>query len=599
MKVRILLLILTLVLFSTLIGCDNDDDDDDDSGDDDTGDADDDTDEGYKEPWNDEPDRPIVTITSPQPGEFLDSNTFTVSGSVTGAPAEKVYVNDEEVALNGATFQTTVTHNGDRIMPVYASALTADMLAGGDRVVAVRGEMADPTTIVEDALLVALGDDLFTSLGAMLDEEFTELDLSSLFEQINPIIDLLGTTVSITQLVIGGAALDGEFADDGVHVFGELQDLTLGLTIEGLLSDEATIAIGAMSLDMKMDVTLIDGAAQVTVSSIDLAHSDVTYDGSLGFLGSAGIDLLLKAVEGIIELAVKSIVPGLLEGLLADLTLDTTLIGFDLSLGLTTIDVAAGAMIAGVDFNISLTDPADHPWPNGSLTTTGATPDMLTGRPAEATEFALGLALDDDFLNRFLFGAAEADLLQLTVADPSIDPDATLPLTLTAGVLGALLTGFASVDPSIQASVEVYPQMPPVALTDANGAMYIYLPDMRIDFYLHPAGHAPWRAMTLSTMMVFSLDLNAVDSDALLLAVPEFVLDIKMLDNPLGDSGFIFDLLSEWLTDLVAPLLNSVLGALPIDLPPLAGLEIDPLWLGTAGENLDYWTGYFGLTYVP
>ncbi|HPM77784.1 MAG TPA: hypothetical protein PK961_11870 [bacterium] len=598
MKVRILLLILGLVLFSVLIGCENEDDDDDDSGDDDTGAADDDTDEGYQEPWNDEPERPIVTITSPQPGEFLETNTFTVSGTVTGAPAEKVYVNDEEVALNGATFQTTVTHNGDRIMPVYASALTADMLSGGDRVVAVRGEMADPAEIVEDALLVALGDELFTSLGALLDEQFTELDLSELFEPLNPVIDILGTTVSITQLVIGGAALDGEFADDGVHVFGELQDLTLGLTIEGLLSDEATITIGAMSLDMKMDVTLVDGTAQVTVSSIDLAHSDVTYDGSLGFLGSAGLDLLLKAVEGVIELAAKSIVPGLLEGLLADLTLDTTLIGFDLSLGLTTVDIAAGAMIAGVDFNISLTDPADHPWPNGSLTTTGTAPDMLTGRPADATEFALGLALNDDFLNRFLFGAAEADLLQLTVADPSIDPDA-LPLPLTAGVLGALLPGFASVDPSIQASVELYPMTPPVALTDANGAMFIYLPDMRIDFYLHPAGHAPWRAMTLSTMMVFSLDLNAVDGEALLLAVPEFVLDIKMLDNPLGDSGFVFNLLSEWLTDLVAPLLNSILGALPIDLPPLAGLEIDPLWLGTAGESLDYWTGYFGLTYAP
>lgn len=599
MKIRILLLIMGLVLFSLLLGCDNDEDDDaNDEGDDDTGAADDDADDSYKEPWNDEPARPIVTIASPQPGEFLDSSTFTVSGTVSGVPAENVYVNDEEVLLTGATFQTTVNFTGDRIMPVYVNALTTDMLSGGDRVVAVRGEMLDPAETIDDALFIALGDELFISLGALLDDAFAELDLGSLFEQFNPIIDFLGTTVSVTEAVIGGAALDGEFRADGVHVFGELQDITLGLQLEGLFSDEATITIGGMSLDMLMNVTVVDGTAQVSVSSIDLAHSNVTYDGSLGFLGSIGINLLLSAVEGVVELAVKLVVPDVLEGVLADLALDTTLIGFDLSLALTTVDIDAGAMITGLDMNVSLTDPAAHPWPRGSLTTAGAPPDLLTGRPSEATVFAFGLALDDDFLNRFLYSVAEADLLKLTVADPAIEPDA-LPLPLTAGVLGSLLSGFTSIDPSIQASIKLYPQVPPVALADQTGAIYIYLPDMRIEFYLHPTGHAPWRAMTLSMMMVFSLDLDAVDGDAFLLAVPEFVLDIKMLDNPLGDNGFIFDLLSEWLTDLVAPLINYIFGELPIDLPPLAGLEIDPLWLGTAGENLDYWTGYLGLTYVP
>ena len=447
MNRRLLYVLLPLICLALLAGCQersvnvdhHANATDDDQADDDAGST----------PWDNEPARPLVTIQQPTPGEFFADATAPVSGEVTGVPVTQVFVNDQPVAVQDGHFQTTVSFAADQqVLPIYVLAKTDDGRFGGDRVVAMRGEMRAPEKNIDDALRVGLGDDVFTVIGAAVAQLFQNLDLGPIFASLNPIIDFLGITVDITAATIGGAQFSGEFTDQGLHIFGELTDVTLTADVTAFgNTSTTTITIGTLSLDMLADVLFKDGSVAVTVSSINAAHSDVTYDGPLpALLGKAGTDLLLGAIEGVVELLGRDLLPNLLSQWILTAVLDTVQIGFDIHAGLTSLDIGPGAAMAGLALNVFLTDPNPEPWPYGSLFTPGAPPDMLFARPPAAQSFGVALALSANFLNRFLFSAAEAELLNFAVGDPALVNDA-LPLPLTAGVLAGLMPAFGDIDP--------------------------------------------------------------------------------------------------------------------------------------------------------
>lgn len=596
MKTTRLLLILLLIFSLFVFGCDEDNDDDDD---DDATPTDDDTDdEAYDQPWDEDLARPIVRINQPDDGEFIVGGAVTVRGTVTGEPADELLINGKPVNIvSGGQFQTTVNFsNGQTVLPIYASASTTEGAIGADRVVAIRGEMSEPEQIVEDALLLMLGDEAFPAIDTILAQALVDLDLLPLFADLNPIIDALGVTVDVTAASIGGANVEGEFTDGGMHFYAELTEVTLGTstTFLGIPSD-SSVTLASIGLDIDADVELRDGAVTVTIAGIDVSHGDVSYEGILGFLGAPITSLLLNVVEGVVELAVRLAVPGLLENVLTDLAFQTVLIGFDIEAGLTTLDIGPGAAVLGLDLNVFLTDPIAHDWPRGSLATPGLPPDPLTDRPAEAASFGLGVSLGDDLLNRIFYGVAESDLLSFSLDDTGTFDDA-LEVSLTAGTLAVLLPAFADVNPQIPAMVRLYPAVPPLTLPSDDGALTLVVPDMRVEFYLLPPEEDPWLALTMAAYLEFGIDMNATGDGALLFAFPIANATVQTLDNPIGEAAPVIDPIVDWLTQTVQPLLNLIFENLPIRIPEVFGVTVDPLWIGTAGENLDYWTSYIGLT---
>jgi len=558
-------------------------------------------DDAGSEPWDENPARPIVTINQPTPGEFFTEGAVTVSGTVTGLPVDEVLVNGKPVAVNGGAFHAPVSFApNEPVLPIYVSALTDTGRFGADRVAVIRGEMSEPQERIEDGLVVGLGNDIFPLIGGVVANVFDQLDLGPFFAQLNPIIDFLGIIVNVTAATVGGGSFTGEFTDDGLHIYGELTDLSLTteLTTPNGTST-TTVTIDSMSLDLVADALVYSGYVTVAINSLDVAHGRVTYEGPLPrIIGAWGTSLLLDIVEGVVEWAAQSLLPDALVDVLSSLVLDTVQIGFDIHAGLSYLEIGPGAAMAGVTLNLFLTDPNPHPWPQGSLFEAGDAPDMLTARPPEARHFGLALALSQNFLNRFLYSAAEAELLDFNVGDPAYADD-PIPLPLSAGLLAGLMPGFEVVDPDTPATLHLAPMVPAIAVARDSGALTLYVPDYRVEFYLHPPDTEPWRALTMSVAVESAIDLNLDPDGAIRISLPGGVVLAQILDDPIGEGGVVTDVLADWLTQLIMPALDTILRLLPIQLPNIAGVAFDPLWLGTAGENQTFWTGYVGLEYEP
>ncbi len=596
-RVCFMVLILSLIFFVAACSeeeetSSNDDDDNDAAGDDD------DTDEpGFTEPWNEDLPTATVRITAPANGAIGNSPQVVVQGTVTGAEGNEVWVNGEAVAVTNGAFQTTLTFVDDeRVLTIHAATPPEASVFGADKVTVFRGNMLPADQIITDAFFLALGDEALDVVGALVADLLSDIDFMPVLEGLNPIIDTESLTVEVTAAAIGGADFQGAFLANGFGFSGALTDVVLGLSVAiGALPLDFEMTIGAFNFEGLADVYVADGSAAVTITHFDLGHENVT---ATGALPAIVIELILGAVEGVVENLVLGTLPDALEDILASLNVQTTLIGYDLELGLTTIDIDAGGMISGFDINAYLTDPpSGQSWPVGSLFTPGDAPDLLGDRPDNAAQFGFGFSFGDDLLNKLLFSVAESGLLELALGGEGTWPD-VIPLELSAGTLALIFPSLGSVDPQTPASLVLTPAAVPVALPADDGRLTLRMPDWRMEVYLHPEGEAVWRAMELGLDLTFAVDIDPTAAGALLVSLPALGLESVYLYNPLGDDSPVLGLLTDWLPELLGGLLNAVLGGLPIGLPDIAGIGMDVLYWDTAGDNQDYWTALFGMTYM-
>jgi hypothetical protein len=590
-------LLISLLLF--FVACSDEDEGDDDDDNDEGDDDDDDTsgDPDYTEPWNE--DLPVgeIEITMPESGAFVTTDQVVVRGVVSGGEIPEVWVNDEVVAVTGGAFQTTVAFaDGQTVLPIYVATTADAEVFGADKVTVFQGQMSPFDELLTDAMFVTLGDQALDVIGELVGGLLADLDLMPVLEPLNPIIDTESLTLSITSAAVGGSEFAGAFTDGGFGFTGALLDVNLGIEATiGVLPLTLEMTIGRFNFQGLADLLVADGAVSVAITAVDFNHEDLEVTGTLP---EGVVDLVLGLVEGVVENVITGTLPGLLEQLLADLHVETTLIGFDLVLELSTLDIDTGALVAGLDLNASLTDPdSTLPWPRGSLYTEGAAPDLLADRPTEAAEFGLGASLGDDLLNRVLLGVADSKLLELAIGGAGTQPDA-IELELNAGTLAFVFPSLGSVDPATRASLVLTPMAVPVALPAADGRLTLRVPDWRLAVYLHPEGQAEWLALEMSIDLEMALDADPTNDGALTVALPALGMHAAFLYNPLSDQAPLIDFLVDWLPELLAGLLNSVLPGLPIGLPEIGGVAIDVLYWDTLGENQDYWTAYFGLSYA-
>lgn len=590
---RALWLMMVLSLLLAMTACDDDDDDNnDDSGAE--GDDDDDTTAPvYDDPWNHPADNPQISLSLPTSGEFIAGESVTVSGIiVNGGDVEQVLVNGEEVTVSSGAFETEVAFDGQTALPIYVSTISGGDGFGAAKAVVYHGQMAPVEEPVADALVVGLGDDFLALAGGLIGKLLQDLDLMPYLADLNPIIDTDLMTVEVTAASIGGGNGQAAFLTNGLSFQGEITDLTLGLKVTLLsLPLEMEMTIGSLTVQGRVDITVSDGAATVTIAEVAISHADVT---ATGALPSWAIEAVLGLIEGTVEKLVTGTLPGLLEDLLADLSLQTTALGFGLELALTRMDIDAGGMAVGFDLNAyAAGETPVTPWPRGSLTTPGLPPNMLN-RPAAAKEFGLGVALSDDLLNRLMLALGDSALLGL--------PDNTYKenpyFELDAGTLALIFYGLADIDPTTPAVLSFHLDALPVAFADADGALYLRLPDLRMDCTLEPTGEAPWRAFSASLDLTLALDIDFVEGK-IQLQFPPAEFTMNYLDNPLLTDQPILDFLLDWLPDLVGAILEVAFTEFPLEIPPIEGVVIEPLWAGVAGQNLDFWTAYLGLSYQP
>jgi len=589
---RLFWLVMVLSFILTITAC-GDDDDNDDSGEDGDDDDDDTTAPAYDDPWNHPADNPHISLSAPVSGEFVDAETVIVQGIVTnGGDVEQVLVNGEEVSVNGGTFTKEVAFDGRTALPIYVSTITGGDGFGAAKAVVYRGQMASAEEPVADALVVGLGNDFLTLAGALIGDLLQDLDLMPYLESLNPIIDSDLLTVEVTAAAIGGATGQAVFRTDGLGFQGEITDLTLGLkvTMAGLpLNMEMNI--GSLTVQGLADITVNNGAATVTITEVAINHADVT---ATGALPASVINALLGLLEGTVEKLVTGTLPGLLEGLLADLSLETTLLGFGLELALTRLDIDTGGMAAGFDLNAYYAqDVPTVPWQRGSLVTPGLPPNMLN-HPAAATEFGIGAALSDDLLNRLLLALGDSALLGLPDNSYKQNPY----IELDASTLSLIFYGLSNIDPTTPAFLSFHLDALPVAVPDEDGALYLRVPDLRMDCTLEPQGSAPWRAFSTSLDFTLALDIDFVEGQ-IAPSFPPVEFTMAYLDNPIATDQPILDFLMDWLPDLVGAILEVAFDEFPLEIPPIEGVVIEPLWSGVAGQNLDYWTAYLGLDYQP
>jgi hypothetical protein len=593
---RLLVALIALLGFALFFAaCEEDDSNDESESPTPETDDDDDVSPPPSDPWNHEPARPHVEILTPQPGAFVDSSTVEVQGRVTGASVSEVFVNDEAVDAPDGQFTTAVSFPDDQVvLPIYVLAASDEdeqMPAGAGRTIAFHGEMSPTDELVPDAALVALGNQALDVINAVLMQALSGLDLLPLLEPLNPIVDTPLLKVEITAASIGDVNVDSVFRMDGWGFTGSFNNVELGLKVTTLgIPSDITMTVAAFTFQGLFDVVVDADGARVAMYDFDLAHSGLSVDG----LPQFAVELVLDAVEGVLEYVVTNALPPALEGILAALTIDTVQLGFDLQLTLSSMGISDGIFTTGLDLNAFVVDPDPAlPWPRGSLATPGAPPMWQNSRPPAAREFGFGASVADDLVNRILLLAADSQLLNLTIG-----ANQTIPISLNAGTLAAIFTSLSAVDPDTPVTLALSLATPPVALAAEDGSLTLHVPDYRMDVYLDPADHDPWRAMQISLDLLFGVDVN-VNDGALTLRLPALKVGFLMIDNPLNEDASLASFIFDWLPDLLGGIIDLVLSGIAIQLPDIDGLSIDPLWWGVAGENLDYWTFYFGLAYAP
>jgi hypothetical protein len=395
-----------------------------------------------------------LVIDTPAPASWVAPGPVVVSGlahalkdvEVNGAPAE----------VDGERF-TAIIEVGEG---VTAFEVHGTDNAGDDvyeRRSLVAGRFGSDAGFVDDAVALRLS---ATGLQEVLDTVAGAIDVPALVAQVqNPVVTgvvgFFDYEISLLRLTMAPPRVSAELADGVMRLTVEIEDIQTTVGLAGgiaplLLDTTATSGIDRLTAAVDVRLYVAGGGLDVELSPIAIDLRGFTFDASLIPFGFEDqIPILSDAVEQFlvssVEEQVSALAPEIVDGFESQLLLSfsTTILDTTATVDARFASVAVDpdGLELGLDMGLTLSGEGAAARYAGVLT--------LPAAPHEVpVEPDVGVSLHDDLLNRILFEAWQAGLLNLTITTED------LPL------LGTMLSDLGSTEGSIQVTAH----LPPVAI---------------------------------------------------------------------------------------------------------------------------------------
>lgn len=535
---------------------------------------------------------PQISLTSPAPGTWLDTDIAVVSGTVVDvlAGVDTVTVMGEPVELgdDGSFSVDLPVQPGPTAIEVIATDIdgnSADAFVG-----VMSGESADPH-VAYAGMRVALGADGIAGIAEPL---LTELDpdaVEAAIKSANPVasgsVSCVDYSADVRSVSYGTPVLSVFTETDNVHMDIELSDLEVLVDVDfdlcGFSSGSDTITITDTLTTISADVSIgyipaFGGLfAQVTDSGVTYTDLQVDYgtiDSLLGAFGLSVSDLGFDAgaiiEDAIVEVVNDEVPPPIVAALDAmEFTEELDVLGSPITLSTNATDVVITEDGVEVELATSTTGPAADPeMPElpGVLSLGGASPDV-----DPATELALSLSLQE--LNRILHlaHASGAFRIQLSDSDLGLDP----------ALIDFVFPGATTLDLSFE------PTLPPVLTPSASGD---HLDMTMLSLTLEARG------------LVDDVDTELVSGHVHVLGTVEATIDenddialevtsiTPVVDTTTPEAGGVAA--AEALEDQLASISEGIIGDLfptiTFGIPEIEGMPLTGTGAGTAGE-LNTW----------
>lgn len=545
---------------------------------------------------------PTVEVDEPDRGGWSESETGTVSGTVTEewSGIDRLTVNDEDVSVGSdGSFSTEVDYLfGLNILET--SAVDGDGNVTTDTRSVLQGDFVEYEVGIDDGMVVRIheGDGGFGAIESLAEELVSAQDLDDLIpnpvvdEESESCIDLWFTEICITwyalYMTVSNPSISGSevsidptsggYLDTSFAVLDPSIDWDVEATLLSIDYDSGG-SIEADDITVSMDLTpsVSSNILYIDVSNVDASSSNFDFDWDswiydvMDFFG-LGLDSLIQGyMEDAIEDAVEDEVPELLEDALNDLE-----ISFDLEMEdrLYTID-ALPSSVSVDDLGLTLglmtevlvdewthtrDGAVDYGW--GSLYGAYTVPTW-TGTPATA------MAANLDFVNQLLYVLWGGGLLDMELPGGELGLDAD-ELEFLLGT-------------SEELTIVTEALLPPVVIPGTATEMLDFqLGDLHMLIY---AGEQVEENVVLE---VYLSVLGGMDMDS----------DGETLQASLGDLELYFDVvvpdatspgaqsaeaLLEALMPLLLPSLTGAISEVPI--PSIDGFGINNISVGLAGSE--------------
>ncbi|NOY27787.1 MAG: hypothetical protein GXP62_18140 [Oligoflexia bacterium] len=505
---------------------------------------------------------PSLELTSPAAGAWLPIGATPVSGQV--QEVRSVQVNGVAATMDaGGSFAGQVSlDRGVNVVEAQGTATNGDELYARHGVLA--GEFDSATGAVAEAAVVRLNqgglDTLMDMVGGMLDQTA----LNDAVTAMNPIYedtygiwgwDAVTIAASVDQITFSTPALAVTPANGVLQLSGSIPDLYVDAQAQGDVVGvdfDTDVLMWATSADIVGTVTLgaQDGMVTATITDVSVDLVGFGYDTSLlpGDIESyILVDTLRSTIEDQVVAAVQDQVPALIDSALAglDLSFETKLMGTPLTVAadITRVDVDGDGVELGLDMAVDMPD-------------TGVSGQgVLASDPADPSvdrSVDMAAAISDDLLNRMLYEAWSAGLLNLELStyDGSLEPFLLTPLHAEEG------------------TISVSADLPPV-MVEKDGHVQVQIAELMVS--IDTPGGELGSHLKLAVTAFVGIDL-LYDSGEIALDMGDVNLSLMVRESDWGASNEAVTQLVEEMLPLDTML--ALLGNISFPVPEIQGLTL-------------------------
>ncbi len=521
-------------------------------------------------------EEPELSLADPAAASWQSAGTVTATGVARNLTDVKV--NGVGADVDGDSYSASVTlERGINVLEVTGKDGRGDTKFVRQAVIA--GDYNDPGQKIEDAASLRLNQGGIDAALAQVGSLLTPDSIRSMVMNGQPLYqdsygiwgwDAVTVNAIATQLEFDTPDLtanpnDGVLELDatipnvqvGVNVYGEIIGIDYDVDIWVWADPEIEAELGVGADDGMLTVSIVD-------TTIDLVGFG--YDTSL-LPGDIEQYILVDTIASFLETklmdAVETMVPPLLEEQLAslDLSFETEVLDRQVSIAADISDayIDDDGIVAVVDLDVDMPSAGSMEYAGYLAATPGAAD---TDRNAD-----VGVSLSDNLLNRVLFEAWRAGVLEMTMstADGSLPEMMLTQLHATEG------------------SVAISAKLPPVAI-QKDGGLLAQLGEVEVVIDT-PGGEM---GDHLKVALAASVPLNiTVENGELKLSLGELDMDMVVRESDWGASNETITRLLEEMLPINA--LLALFGNFSFPLPAIGPLTIDSA--DVARESTGAFTG--------